>query len=188
MAVIGRPLNANVRALMEPSALLQLIRDAFPVEPTPEMTLYQGQLADQSMAREISEAEWNVEGNKDRHKPWTGYEVQDLANCRAALAHLDEQAFVYYLPAFLSFAARYGTSENFTDIKVVSTAIHVVTELSNYNRARLKKLTGRQIDAVIAFLRFVSSWGGSDSQVAKTALRLYWDTPDARHPTLIQAP
>jgi hypothetical protein len=173
---------------MEPSALLTLILDAFPVKPTPEMTLYQGQLADQSMAREISEAEWDAEGNKDRHTPWTGYEIQDLANCQAALAHLDEEAFGYYLPAFLSFAVRYGRSENFTHINVVSTALHVVTELSNHNRARLKKLTGQQIDAVIAFLRFVSSWGGLDSELAKTALRLYWETPDARHPKLIQAP
>ena len=184
------PLNRDVRALMNPAALLTQIREAFPVNPLPDMTLHQGQLADQSLAREIPESEWNAEGEKDRATPWSAFEAQDLVNCEAALSHLDEDAFVYYLPAFLTFTVHNLNSESFAYGRAVNAAVCAVTQRSNYNLARLKRLSDAQIDAVISFLRFVrdSDNGHTYGDLAAKALQRYWETPDARRRTLIQAP
>jgi hypothetical protein len=175
---------------MDAAELLMQIRDSFPVNPLPDMTLHQGQLADQSLAREIPEAEWNAEGEKDRTTPWPAFEAQDLVNCEAALSHLDENAFVYYLPAFLTFAVHNLNSESFPHGRAVNSTVCAVTQRSNYNLARLKRLSDAQIDAVISFLRFVrdNDKGHTYGDLAGKALKRYWETPDARRRTLIQAP
>jgi len=175
---------------MDPVALLTQIREAFPLNPLPNMTLHQGQLADQSLAREIPESEWNAEAEKDRGTPWSVFEAQDLVNCEAALSHLDEDAFVYYLPAFLTFTVHNLNSERFAYGRAVNAAVCAVTQRSNYNLARLKRLSDAQIDAVISFLRFVRDNDNAHTygDLAAKALQRYWETPDARRRTLIQAP
>jgi hypothetical protein len=153
---------------MDPAALLKQVREAFPVGPIPEMTLHQGQLADQGIPREIPEFEWKAEGEKDRSTAWPAFDVQDLVNCEAALSHLDETSFG----------------------RAVNSAVCAVTERSNYNLARLKRLSDPQIDAVISFLRFVrdNDKGHTCGNLSAKALQRYWETPDARRRTLIQAP
>jgi hypothetical protein len=154
------------------------------------MTLHQGQLADQSISREIPESEWQAEGEKDRSTTWPALDAKDLVNCEAALSHLDEPSFVYYLPAFLTFAIQNLNSESFAYDRAVNSAVYAVTERSNYNLARLKRLSDPQIDAVISFLRFVrdNDKGHTYGTLAAKALHRYWETPDARRRTLIQAP
>ncbi len=175
---------------MDSAALLKQLREAFPVDPVPEMTLHQGQLTDQGIAREIPESEWKAEGEKDRHITWPAFDAQDLVNCEAALSHLDENSFVYYLPAFLTFAVHNLNSESFAHGRAVNSAVCAVTQRSNYNLARLKRLSDSQIDAVISFLRFVrdNDKGHTYGDLATKALQRYWETPDARRRTLIQAP
>ena len=114
----------------------------------------------------------------------------DFCNCEAALSHLDENAFVYYLPAFLAFTVHNLNSENFAHGRAVNAAVYAVTQRSNYNLARLKRLSDAQIDAVISFLRFVrdNDKGHTYRDLATKALQRYWETPDARQRTLIQAP
>jgi len=175
---------------MDAAGLIKQIREAFPVAPIPEMTLHQGQLADQSSSREIPDSEWKAEGEKDRRTTWPAFEAQNLINCEAALSHLDETSFIYYLPAFLTFAVHNLNSESFAHGKAVNSAVCAVTERSNHNLARLKRLSDPQIDAVISFLRFVrdNDKGHTYGDLAGKALQRYWETPDARRRTLIQAP
>lgn len=84
---------------MEAEQLIEVIKAAFPCAPLPEMSLHQTQLADQSMSREISEKEWRAAGEVDAGRSWQDYGDGELMACDVALAHLDEEAFVYYLPA-----------------------------------------------------------------------------------------
>src|SRR4051794_34883335 len=96
---------------MDTEAMLSSIREAFPERPLPAMTLRQAQLADQGMSREITEEAWEVEGDRDRGVSWSAVDDVTLEECDAALSHLDEEGFVYYLPAFLTLAVRQLASE-----------------------------------------------------------------------------
>jgi hypothetical protein len=180
--------NADVRALVDRVALLARIRKAFPVEPLPEITLRQAQLTDQGLAREITNEEWDAEGDKDRGVLWCDIPLDTLLECDAALSHLDEEAFVYYLPAFLSFALREGCPGNYREEELFGTTVFALTHLSNYNLSRFKRLTDEQINVVTDFVRWVHQAGGFHRPYAEKALKEYWETPDARRRTLIQAP
>jgi hypothetical protein len=173
---------------MDASDVLSQVRDAFPVDPMPGTTLRQGQLADETLSREITPEEWEAEGAKDRGVIWTAIEVSALLECEAALSHLDEDAFVYYLPAFICFAIRHLDSPDHDHASLVGATVFAVTHRSNYNLSRLKRLSDAQIDAVISFLRLIRDGGGFDATLADKALQRYWETPDARRPTLIQLP
>jgi hypothetical protein len=50
--------------------LLEIIKDAFPTVPLPSMSLHQGQLADESIRREISEDEWRRAADEDKDQTW----------------------------------------------------------------------------------------------------------------------
>jgi hypothetical protein len=174
---------------MNKLGLLAEIANAFPAGPLPETTIRQAQLSDQGMSREISEEEWEAEGAKDRGIPWPEIPDEVLASCDAALSHLDEDGFVYYLPAFLSYAVRHVSSGLFdTDWMSMHFTIFAVTDLSNYNLGRLKRLNDVQIASVIEFLRFVATHSATYRGDAEDALANYWLTPDAKRKTVIYAP
>jgi hypothetical protein len=173
---------------MTSSEVIALIEAAFPTQPLPDTTLRQGQLADQSIRRCITEEEWDAEGAKDRGVTWSEVQDDELMACDAALAHLAEGSFVYYLPAFLRFATThiaepFGPGSNTTGF-----AVFAVTHRSPYNLARLNKLNDAQTDAVTAFLRFVRDNGEMRSSDAAEALREYWETPECKRKTLIYVP
>ena len=84
---------------MEADVVTRLIRDAFPLQPIPKMTLHQAQLADQTMDREIPEKEWKDVGDSDAARTWQDITDEELISCDAALSHFDETSFVYNLPA-----------------------------------------------------------------------------------------
>src|SRR5438034_9854564 len=137
---------------MDAEAMLNSIRDAFPERPLPDMTLRQAQLADQGMSCEITEEQWRAEGDRDRLTVWTQIDDVTLEECDAALSHLSEEGFVYYLPAFLTLAARQlaaGTAAKSNSFSGI--VFHLTLVRENYSLARLKRLTGSQIQVVIAF-------------------------------------
>ena len=173
---------------MEVAEALNAIAAAFPSRPLPAMTLRQAQLGDQTMSREIPEHEWVAEGERDRGVRWTDVEEQTLRECPAALSFLDDEGFVYYVPAFLSAALRQIIAGRLND-DLVSHAVFAVTHTNdNWSLARLKRLTDPQIDAVIAFLRIVRERGGFDGDEARRALTNYWETPESHRRTLIYVP
>jgi hypothetical protein len=140
---------------MGTAELIAGIETAFPVLPLPGMTLRQAQLADHSIRRVITDDEWAAEGARDRGIPWTQISDNDLSAYDAALSHCDEEAFAYYLPAFLRFPVLHLADTSFQVSTVVGMAVFAVTHRSAYNLARLKKLTDAQIDVVTRFLRYV---------------------------------
>jgi hypothetical protein len=86
---------------LEVDEVTRLLREAFPLQPIPKMTLHQAQLADQTMTRGIPEQEWNDAGRKDAGRTWQDLTDGEIMSCDAALSHFDESSFVYYLPAYL---------------------------------------------------------------------------------------
>ena len=174
---------------MDYKTLFEQMTKAFPEKPFPPMSLHQGRLGDFTMEREITKEEWKDAYNKDYGVTWKGVSDADLMGCEVALAHLDEISFVYYLPAFMLFAARNIHVDLLAvERDAVGGAIFSVTNRSGYNLARLKKLDDPQIDAVIAFLRFVEASGSRDAIDASKALNRYWQTPQARQKTLLEYP
>jgi hypothetical protein len=150
--------------------------------------LRQAQLADQSLSRTISDTEWSKEGTKDRGILWDQLADQTILECDASLAHLDEEGFVYYLPAYLSFAVRNLSSRDSEHQKMIGFVISSLSNRSNYGLARYKRLSDRQIDLVIKFLRLVCGKQDHYGNLAGKALKRYWEKPDARRRTIIEAP
>jgi hypothetical protein len=167
--------------------LLDLMEAAFPLQPLPEMSLHQAHLSDQSMTREITEDEWRRAGELDAARTWKEYSDHDLISCDAALAHLEESSFVYYLPAYLLFAVRHRLVEwPHPAWALVGSVVFSVTRRTPHTLGRFKRLTPEQRDAVIAFLRLIAECRadsvGSDAQKALTR---YWLTDEATKPLII---
>jgi hypothetical protein len=174
---------------MDTSAAIAAIEAAFPEAPLPRTTLRQAQLGDQTMSREITEAEWAREGERDAGVPWPQIDEATLRDCDASLSFLNEEGFVYYLPAYLRAALRRMTpGDGVIDDLIGGAVFHATNIQDNWSRARLKCLSDSQIDAVIGFLHVVRDHGGIHAAEATDALREYWETPEARRRTLVYVP
>jgi len=169
------------------ASLLEFIAAAFPLRPLPPMSLHQAQLVDQSMSMEITDEEWRRAGELDGGRSWNEFSDDNLIACDAALAHLDEQSFVYYLPAYLLFALHYCTVDwQHPAWTLVGSVVFSITHRTPYTLGRYKKLTSDQRGAVIAFLKFVAKCRtDSAASEAQKALARYWLTDEATKPLII---
>lgn len=172
---------------MDAKQILGLIEAAFPLQPLPQMSLHQAHLADDSMAREISNQEWQAALKLDANRTWKDYSDQELLSCDKALAHLDEPSFVYYIPAFLDFAVRHCDATLTDPVgSLVGSAVFSVTHRTPYSLGRFKQLSIGQRNAVIAFLEYIAAYGRHGNATdAKKALSRYWKTDEASKPFLI---
>jgi hypothetical protein len=172
---------------MEVADALKAIAAALPDGPMPAMTLRQAQLCDGTLSKEITEHEWAVAGELDHDVLWTRVDEQTLREC-PALGFLDDEGFVYYLPAFLSAALRQIVAGRLNDDLVGYAVFAVTNNKDNWSLARLKQLSDAQIDAVGEFLRIVRERGGFNGNEAAQALQTYWETPESRRRTLLYVP
>lgn len=158
--------------------LLENIQAAFPVRPLPPMTLHQGQLADESIRREISETEWQKAAMQDAGQTWATLSDAALIECSCALSHFDEQSFCYHLPAFLRFAVLNVTAPSLSrEQDLVGSVIFAVTNRSPYSLARYALLTSAQRLTVVSFLQFMQIHSRQYGQYALKALERYWMKP-----------
>ena len=172
---------------MEAVHVTSMIEAAFPLEPLPETSLHQAQLADQSMSREISEKEWKETGLIDEGRTWRDFTDDELIACDAALAHFDELSFVYHLPAFLLFALRHhGVEWSHPAWSLVGSVVFFTTHREPSMLGRYKRLSPSQREAVICFLEFIAEHGrGSNGPDARKALSRYWKTAEASKPLIV---
>jgi len=172
---------------MEAEQIIENIAAAFPLAPLPGMTLHQAQLSDQSMSREISDQEWHETGRLDAGRTWRELTDEEFIACDAALAHFDEESFVYYLPAFLIFALRHcDVTWSHPAWGAVGSAVFFVTHREPSMLGRYKRLSASQREAVICFLEFISEHGrASHALDAQKALKRYWKTDEASKPLII---
>ena len=89
---------------MSVKSLVARIEQVFPELPLPDMTLRQAQLSDETLDREISQEEWDATGRTDHAVAWKDIEPAVLIACDAALSHISEVGFVYYIPAYMRLA------------------------------------------------------------------------------------
>jgi len=174
---------------MEPTELLTTIEGAFPVAPLPAMSLHQALLADQSLTRTITSEEWAAAHAKDGHIHWTDISDASLLEFNDALAHLDEEAFAYYLGAFLRFGVRHVAGKVLSrEAELLCSIVFSVTHRSNYNLGRLKRLNDVQIECVARFLQFLVEFSSTHTTEAADALARYWLTPEARRRSIVYVP
>jgi hypothetical protein len=173
---------------MSVDSLIERIELAFPESPIPEMTLLQAQLCDQTLDREISEAEWDATGRLDRCVSWKGVASVTLIECDAALSHITEDGFVYYIPAYMRLALRQLMDSVDPQWGAYGSTVSHLSGTSNYALGRYKRFTDPQIDAVIAFLQRVRTAGGFEGKMAAEGLVKYWETHEARRRTIIHLP
>ncbi|WP_029922486.1 DUF6714 family protein [Nevskia soli] len=168
------------------SAFDSLLDGAFPLKPFPDMTLRQAVLADQTMSRKISEDEWDRAADLDRGRTWRSYSDDELIACSLGLAHLSESGFVYYIPAFMSFACKYiDVAWPHKSWELVGAVVFGLTNRSAYNLSRLKQFSTAQRDVVVQFLELVARSQSDDATEAKKALARYWKTDEATKPLII---
>ena len=170
---------------MSVDSLIERMEFVFPESPIPEMTLLQAQLCDRALGREISDAEWDATGQLDRCISWKGVASATLIKCDAALSHITEDGFVYYIPAYMRLALRQLVDSVDLQWEAYGSTISHLTGTSNYNLGRYKRFTDTQIDVVTAFLQRVRTAGGFEGKMAAEGLAKYWETPEARRRTII---
>lgn len=174
---------------MSPSALITTIKVAFPVNPLPEMSLRQAELADSSLTKTISDKDWQAARKRDGHVCWRDISDQILMDCEPGLAHLDEASFAYYLGAFLRFLVTHVDADiSRPEGNLNCTIMFNITQRSNHSLARFKRLSDTQVDCVIAVLRFVAAHSPLDADDAAKALSRYWLKPEARNQSIIKLP
>lgn len=165
---------------MESSSLAQQIKSAFPQLPLPEISLHQAQLLDQTMSRELTEAEWEAAGAQDSGRTWQAFTEDELIACDSALSHLDESDFIYYLPAFLLLALRHLEVEwDHPASAITLSAVFAVTNQSGHSLSRFARFTPEQVNAVRDFLKAVAQSSGDNADDAQVALDRYWNTDRA---------
>lgn len=173
---------------MSATSLIERIELSFPDSPFPEMTLSQAQLLDQTLDREISESEWDATGRIDRGISWKEVDSETLVKCDAALSHITEEGFVYYIPAYMRLALRQLVDRTDPPWEAYGATIFHLSGTSNYALGRYKRFTDPQIDAVVEFLQEVRDVGGFERKMAAEDLAKYWETPEARRCTIIHLP
>jgi hypothetical protein len=177
----------HVRA-MNADRLSELVLAAFPVEPLPKMSLHQAHLLDESIRREISEEEWKAAGAIDASRSWRDLPDEQLIECDAALSHFDEESFVYYLPAYLLFAARnFAVEWSHPASSLVGSVVFSLTQHREvYSLSRYKRLTAPQREAVVSFLELIAGYeSGPNAPYANKSLARYWMTDEAAKPLII---
>ena len=176
-------------AHMKDSALLRQIEKAFPLSPMPEMSLRQAVLADQTLTRCISDTEFATERLKDGDIPWNALTDEVLLDCHEGLAHLDEEAFVYYLGALLCFAIRHASAQILDpEGTLLCNIVFSITDRSSYNLGRLKALNESQISCVIAALELLSRVSETHGADSLKSLDRYWLTPEAHRKSVVYVP
>ena len=165
---------------MDIATLSKQIKAAFPLLPSPKISLYQAQLLDVTLSRKIDQAEWMAAGARDSGRTWGDYRESELMACDAALYHQDEIGFVYYLPAFLLMALRQLAVAGIPRVEEkIFPALFAITHFSGYSLSRFARFTPEQVTAVRNFLEFVASGPGTSAEDARVALELYWNTDRA---------
>jgi hypothetical protein len=152
------------------------------------MTLRQAQLADETLDREIFREEWDAMGRIDHAVAWKDIEPAVLIACDAALSHISEVGFVYYIPAYMRLALNQLVAVADPQWEAFGSTVFHLTDRSNYTLARFKRFSDTQIDTVIDFLREIRAAGGFEGQMAEEALEEYWETSEARRRTIIHMP
>jgi hypothetical protein len=183
----ARPLNFTVRGQMDASVVTAALDGAFPLLPLPSMSPGQAHLADQSLTRKITDQEWVAAGKPDAGRSWQEFTDDELLKYNAALAHFDEDSFVYYLPAYLRFAVRHCKVElTRSASELTGSAVFSVTHRTPYTLGRFKKLTPAQRGAVVCFLEFMAeNTDPFTASEAQKALKRYWKTDEAGKPLII---
>jgi hypothetical protein len=173
---------------MSSQALIERIEKVFPELPLPEITLQEDQLADETLDREISEEEWDITRRIDHGIVWKDIELAVLIACDAALSHLTEEGFVYYIPAYMRLALHQRDATDDPQWEAFGSVVFHLTHINNYALGRYKRFSDMQIDTVIDFLRHIRAAGGFEGKMAEEAVQAYWETPEARRRTIIHLP
>jgi hypothetical protein len=171
---------------MSVSDVIPIIASAFPELPLPDMTLQEAELADHTLDREISDDEWVTARQAGKGVTWKQVPLETLLSCSAALSHISEVGFVYFIPAYMVAALQHRASpQERTDDLLTSTVFQVTFTDTNHSLSRLKAFNDAQAEAVIAFLKEIAESADFNGREARKGLETYWLTPKAKEPLIL---
>jgi hypothetical protein len=164
--------------MIETDEIRTLVANAFAgVQLGRGMSLRQAQAVDSSRMKPIPRAEYAALRRGEETEDWTRLPLTELA--RDCVAHLDAEAFRYYIPAFmLSIIDAYEPGE----MRVIGAIGALCPDVKHkgswsYHMARYKVLTPEQKAAIATFLRVLHSivdLDHEDKARIERALRNYW--------------
>ena len=138
----------------------ETVESAFDGVPRPGTSLLQFQLIDQKgMAGTITDEEWRLAGTARTDATWQDISDLEIEHSGCQLAHMQADAFRYYLPAYLLYVMGRASSS------VWESAIHgfVVFALTpsklhpTYTAMQYGLLNARQHEAIAMFLEYMAS-------------------------------
>jgi hypothetical protein len=173
---------ATVDATIE-SAFAGVVRDE-------NCTLHQAQLRDQTLDRDIPEAEWRSAKDTDRETDWRQISDAALDECDAALSHATPQSWRFYLPAYMRRALRLLDADLLDTFLPGSVVFHLTyarpsPSSESYILDRFKMLDSAQGKAVSMFLEYVRDYPAARTSYrkeAELALRKYWGLDEQKRP------
>ena len=157
------------------------------VERDEDCTLHQAQLLDQTMSRELSEAEWQAAKDQDPEVEWRQVPAEYLDQCDAVLSHASPQSWRFYLPAYMRRALRLLDADTWLPGSVIFhlTYSSKAPDLASYTLERFILLNSAQGDAVRMFLEYCRDYSGQRSyyqREAELALKKYWALAERKRP------
>ena len=130
------------------------------------VTIHQAQAIDASAYTEEENFEFRKQDTESR---WQDVPEKHIEECPAALSYLNEQSFIYYIPAYMTWTVKkFRESDSFT----ADAAIYALARLESFQ----SDLTEEQRHAICLFLRYCVQYAHRylDSDAAQKALDKYW--------------
>jgi hypothetical protein len=160
----------------EAKSIIDAIHEAFRGVARGRISLHEAEAIDAY----ASDEECAAVRSLDTETRWEDVPDQHIAQCTAALSHVDPESWRYYIPRYMewslcNFRSSDSVASDFT-IYTFAPARKKEPQLREYSLQRYRLLTAQQSRVVYRFLRYMAGQGEhADSRVANEAIRDYWE-------------
>jgi hypothetical protein len=131
------------------------------------------------MSGTITEEEWRVAGITNTDAAWQDIPDHEIEHCDCQLAHMQGEAFRYYLPAYMVYALGHA-QDSIMQSAIPGSVIFGLTPskcVPSYSASQYRLLDPRQKEAVAAFLAYMAAHAEDDHREdAKQALAFWAPT------------
>ncbi len=157
------------------SQVIKAIEEAFDDVPFPRTTVHEAELVDDTTFRNVTDVEIEKAIQMDKVSHWNEVQFEHLEECEAALSHIEEDGFKFYIPAFMILGLKKLVVEDEGSTTLDQVVFHL-THLDVYTSSKICQLNDPQKKSVCIFLRYLNNLENVDyyTDIPKS-LESYWD-------------
>ena len=172
---------------MNANQLINEIERAFSGVARPATSLRQFVLTDRfGMSGKITKKQWEQAGRQRGDSNWQDISDAEIHECECLLAHMQAEAFQYYLPAYMRYAVKH-LHDQAESAEIVGSVVFSLTPFAKDPSTfasmaeQLQLLNGSHKRVIVQLLNFIATAGyESHAADARAALDGYWsDSGDA---------